>query len=284
MTVPCRRAAMLATLLLLSSGTTHAAEGYDNCTGTVASLPATITTQGVWCLKADLSTDIASGAAIRVETNNVTIECNGFRIGGLAAGAGTQAVGIHVPGRLNAVVRGCNVRGFAVGIFAQDGGGHVVEDNRVEASPRIGIEVHGAGSAVRRNIVTDTGGAPSAAWIPGIGIRVRHGADALDNTVSGVDPGTAGGEAVGIEGMTNGGGTIAGNRIGRMNPADNSYGVYDTGGSAVSRNFITGAGNSPGGGIACPGNTTTVSDNIVRGFAVGVWAGCTAVGNVVNSN
>ena len=47
----------LPTLLLAAlAAPAHAAESYDSCTGTISTLPATLTTQGTWCLQGDLST------------------------------------------------------------------------------------------------------------------------------------------------------------------------------------------------------------------------------------
>lgn len=133
-----------------------AAESYDNCTGFIDSLPATITTQGVWCLRGDLSTAMASGNAIQIQNNNVTIDCNRFKIGGLAGGEGSATVGIHGSGRHNASVRHCNLRGFYIGIHL-DGSGHVVDSNQVSDSLHIGIRVGGSGSVVSNNRVLGTG-------------------------------------------------------------------------------------------------------------------------------
>src|SRR5690242_4309124 len=94
---------------LLVPAAAAAAESYDNCSNTISSLPAVIATQGTWCLKGDLSTAITSGTAITINTNNVTIDCNNFKLGGLAAGAGTSTYGIFASNRLNATVRHCNV-------------------------------------------------------------------------------------------------------------------------------------------------------------------------------
>lgn len=128
-------ALFLAMSWLLPSPAT-AAESYDNCTGFIDSVPATLSTQGTWCLRKDLSTAISSGAAITIATNNVTINCNDFKLGGLAAGVGTQAKGILASDRLNTTVRRCNVRGFLYGVSMEGaGGGHVIEDN-----PRKGSE------------------------------------------------------------------------------------------------------------------------------------------------
>src|SRR5690606_36206278 len=81
----------------------------------IQSIPAVISTQGVYCLKRHVSGALATGSAIAVNTNNVTIDCNEFKIGNLAAGPGTQAVGIIASNRNNVTVRNCGVRGFQTG-------------------------------------------------------------------------------------------------------------------------------------------------------------------------
>src|SRR4249919_995356 len=75
------------------------AETFHTCGTTIASLPTVISAQGVYCLTHDLATAITSGDAIDVQTNNVTIDCNGYKIGGLAAGAASLTFGIHAFGR-----------------------------------------------------------------------------------------------------------------------------------------------------------------------------------------
>ena len=154
------------------SGQALAAESYDNCAGYIDALPVNINTQGVWCLRQDVATGIGSGAAITIATNNVTIDCNHFKIGGLAAGAGTKATGILASSRTNAVIRHCNVRGFNIGAYLS-GSGHVVEDNRFNNNYVTGVLVEGDGSVVRRNLVAVTGGstistsgAPWPTWAP----------------------------------------------------------------------------------------------------------------------
>ena len=117
-------------MFAFAPGTARAAASVDSCTGYVPSLPATITTHGTWCLAKDLSTGITSGAAITVTTNNVTIDCGGYKIGGLPAGPGTGTTGIQALGRQNTTVRDCAVRGFLRGI-SLEGNGQVVVGNRV---------------------------------------------------------------------------------------------------------------------------------------------------------
>src|SRR5690606_27849039 len=146
----------------------EAAQSYDNCTGFIDSLPATITRQGTWCLRKDLSTSITSGAAITITANNATIDCNDYKIGGLGAGSASQASGISAVDRQNATIRHCNVRGFYSGIDLLGGAGHLVEDNRLDNNLRYGIHVIGDNGRVRRNAVYDTGGAAGVSTVTGI--------------------------------------------------------------------------------------------------------------------
>src|SRR4029079_11229258 len=125
-----------------------AAQSYDNCTGYITVLPAIISTQGTWCLKQDLATANATGAAITINTNNVTIDCNNFKLGGLAAGLGTTAIGIHAAARINATARHCNIRGFLGCIYFSGitGGGHAIEDNRFDGNTYVAAQIEGDGS------------------------------------------------------------------------------------------------------------------------------------------
>src|SRR5262245_30193474 len=89
---------------LLVCGVPGASAETVNCTN-ITPVPATITLPGVYCLKQSLTTSIATGVAIEVQANNVVIDMNGFRLGGGAAGLGTETYGIHALNRLNVTVR-----------------------------------------------------------------------------------------------------------------------------------------------------------------------------------
>src|SRR5690606_10611061 len=151
----------------------------DSCTGFVDSVPATITVPGIWCLRKDLSTNVSSGNAVTIAANNVTLDCNDFKVGGLAAGNGSGARGIHASNRQNVAVRHCNVRGFHVGIDIFGGAGHLVEDNRLDSNLYVGLSVYGENSLVQRNRVYDTGGAVNSSYSYGI----LGKASVIDNTV-----------------------------------------------------------------------------------------------------
>ena len=68
-------ACLAATLLAPAPGR---AETFHHCTGFIDAVPAVLATQGVWCLRQDLATALNTGQIISIQTNNVTIDCNGY--------------------------------------------------------------------------------------------------------------------------------------------------------------------------------------------------------------
>jgi parallel beta-helix repeat protein len=238
------------------------AETYDTCAGFIDSLPAVLTSQGVWCLRGDLSTSMASGNAIEIAANNVTLDCNGFKIGGQAAGSGSTTAGIHAFNRQNATVRHCNVRGFFRGIDIGSGAGHLIEDNRLDNNLYFGISATGDNNLVRRNRVFDTGG--------GTGITTNYGiyagASVIDNLVDGVDA-TAATHAIGIR-LAGSGQVARGNVVRNLAAAASgqAYGILAISGVRVQGNHIH-AGSATGTvgygfryGAVC-------TDNTVYGFS-----------------
>jgi parallel beta-helix repeat protein len=264
-----------------------AAESYDNCTGFIDSLPAYVSSQGNWCLRKDLSTSISDGAAIVIAANNVTLDCNGFKIGGLAAGHGTKAIGIRPQaGMYNATVRNCRVRGFWLGIATQDGGGHVIEDNEFDGNTEVGISLYSPDSTVRHNIVMDTGGG-IATTNGAQGIVVSSGVDVIDNTIMGVVSNDLqqDNDARGIVVVDNANGSVVGNRVRGLVPsgAGPAIGILDftEGYSVIRDNIVQGLGLSGSIGIKCQGASTTSRDNVVVGFNLGV-ENCSTIGDTVN--
>ncbi len=178
---------LFASVLILLSVSGVKAET-TNCTE-ITALPAIITVQGVYCFKADLVTSMTSGNAIDIQTNNVTIDMNGFKLGGLGAGAATLANGVYALNRKNIILRNANIRGFLRGVLLEDtsagkkdSGGHIIEDSRIEGNRKTGIEIFGSGNSVRRNQILSTGGStvgPGATGISGSG----PGFEVIDNHV-----------------------------------------------------------------------------------------------------
>jgi len=206
----------LLVLLTLALTATPARAETVNCTA-ITSLPAAITVQGVYCFTGDLATAMTSGNAINIETNNVVLDLNGFKLGGLAAGPGTMATGILASNRQNLTIKNGTIRGFAVGIFLGDSGGsqgHVVEDIRADQNRLEGIDVRGSGNIVRNNQVVATGGSTvfgananaTGILVEGSGPRVLN-----NDVITTVKQGT--GIARGILLATVTGGLVVNNRI-----------------------------------------------------------------------
>src|SRR5262245_41245669 len=133
----------------------------------VTSLPAVITVQGVYCLTGDLSISITSGIAIEIAANNVVLDLNGHKIGGLGAGLGTTVLGIVAYSRQNVTIKNGSLRGFLVGIYLYDSffyttsQGHVIEDIRADQNTFVGFWTMGRGLIIRNNLVVATGGTTS---------------------------------------------------------------------------------------------------------------------------
>ena len=263
---------LIAALLLLTGifaapTSARAAQSYDNCTAFIDTIPATISTQGTWCLRHDVTTAITSGNAITIATNNVTIDCNDFKVGGLQAGNSSTANGIYAYGHLNATVRHCNVRGFYNGINLEgSGGGHLVEDNRLDQSLSIGINVVGDNNLVQRNRVYDTGGYPGNAYSYGI----IASADVVDNIVAGVFATAAQTFPYAI--IVDGGGSEArGNRVRGIVVAGGGVanGIYASGaGVTVDGNRVSSAAPISGYAISGNGANTFCSNNTEVNFSV----------------
>lgn len=262
-----------------------AAESYDSCTGTIASLPATISTQGVWCMDKDLATTISVGNAVAITANNVTIDCNHFKLGGLGAGPASSANGIYVDGKSNTVIRNCNIRGFYNGVMISgNGSGHVIEDNRFDGNLMVGINVAATLTTIRRNLIIDTGTSqPSPAT--GGGIFVSGQADVIDNTIDGVSPtGSPNANARGILFLANMGSVVEGNRIRNVFAMGTGtvLGItFEWEGNSVARGNILQGTAFTATAIHCNSANGLAADNVIIDFTTAV-SNCASSGNVVN--
>lgn len=274
--------ALLAGLWATTSATTAHAETYNTCAGFITSVPTTISTQGTWCLKQDLSTAIASGSAIEITTNNVTIDCNNFKLGGLAAGDGSKALGIHSLNKLNITIRNCTIRGFYGGAWLEGGatsGGHLVENNRFDQNLQTGLEVQGDGSTVRGNFIYDTGGAIGQTMAHGL--ITLHDVDVIDNTIADVNSLV---DPYGMAIISNFGGVVTGNRIRGLwtvNGYYNRIGIFanNNTNAVIQDNVIinTGSNQTNATGVYCQlgsGTGSRIRNNRVLNFAV-VHKDCT---------
>lgn len=267
--VPVLVLSCLAAALASVPTSARAAESYDNCKGFIDTLPATINTQGTWCLRKDLNTNLESGEAIDVVVNNVTLDCNDFKIGNLLAGAGNSATGVRALDRSNFTVRNCNVRGFGYGVaLLSSGTGNVIEDNRVDSSRRFGIFDSSSSSTIRRNFINDTVSLGQA-----VGIVTSGNHDILDNTIDTVSG--AGGNTYGILVSATDDSTVRGNRVRTVVASELdalAYGIRVNDAfsyAMVADNFLSSGGASvlPDTiGIGCNASNTFVRDNVMGGF------------------
>jgi len=256
----------LLTLLLTAPGAW--AETID-CTP-ITTLPYVITVQGIYCFTGNLATSMATGRAIDIQTNNVTIDLNGWKLGGLAAGAGTLTQGISAFQRKNITIRNGIIRGFFYGIRLDDNSpyttsqGHLIEDIRADQNTWTGIEVRGRGNTVRRNQVVDTGGSTERSWVYGIQLR-GPGGRVLNNDISGTAA-TASSPARGLYFSSADGAVVEGNRIDDVSSGGNTYGVFIN-----SSNDVLVRGNSiisASTGIMYNASTGKYKDNLTSGVII----------------
>jgi len=186
-----------------------------NCTP-ITALPTVITSQGIYCLTGNLKTNMISGNAIEIQANNVTIDLNGWKLGGLPAGDLTTANGIYAWNKRKITIRNGTIRGFYQGILLEDssGGassGHLIEDIRADRNTFMGMFIRGRYSIVRRNRVVYTGGSTVSG--PAMGIRLEgDGTRALNNDI--IDTTATDGYAgYGLHLISADGAVVEGNRI-----------------------------------------------------------------------
>ncbi len=241
-------ASLLAALALAAAAAPAGAETL-NCTP-INAVPAVITLPGVYCFTKSLVTTISTGKAIDIQANNVVLDMNGHRLGGLGAGLGTTADGIYSFNRQNITIRNGTVRGFLIGVRMGGSGGsqgHLVEDVRADLNTYTGIRVEGTGNIVRNNQVVATGGTTSgftSAWgivVIGVGARV------INNDVITVTDG--GGVSFGIS-ITDGSDGLAVNN--RITSAD--MGVQYAGSTGKYRDNLTSNVTTPYTGGTDAGN------------------------------
>ena len=235
----------LLLLLLITTLATSAQAETINCTP-VTSLPATIDTQGLYCLIGNLATSQTSGNAIQINANNVTFDLNGWKVGGQGAGTGTAAYGIYSTA-VNVTVKNGIVRGFRAGIWLT-GRGATVQGITADQNTFLGIWVEGPGSIVQGNQVVDTGGSTTGANVNAIGIYVQgSGSLVQNNLVSGLTS-TGGGGETGIYFLTTATqSTARGNIVSdteRPTGGGSSSGIWMNGTAAVavSGNIVTNFG------------------------------------------
>jgi len=253
-----------------------------NCTA-ITSLPTIITVQGIYCFTGNLATNMTTGYAIEIQTNNVVIDLNGWKLGGLAAGTATTAIGIYAFQRKNITIRNGTIRGFDYGIYLDDtypytiSQGHLIEDIRADMNTFAGILVEGRGSIVRRNQVVDTGGSTVSSNPYAYGIVLYgSGVRALNNDISGTAT-TGSGSGYGLAISYANGAVAEGNRINDVSSGTGiTYGILisNSFGMLVRGNNVTSADY----GIRYSSGTGKYMDNLTSDIATTAFSGGTPAG------
>jgi len=236
-----RRLAATATAVVIAGGFGAASWADTGKCDKISSVPAVISSPGVYCLDRPLTFTVAIGAAITIASDDVTLDLAGFTLAGQTRVA-THATGISAVNRHNITVRDGTVRGFEKGILLNGGSNHLVERVRAVDNQILGISVIGDHSVARQNQVADTPGRPGSP--PGALAVLGDGGRAVDNDVFGFVGREAGevtetGWGIGVAGQ---GVVVHGNRVGTPSGSGPTIGVTVLqGGSAlVTDNRITG--------------------------------------------
>ncbi len=263
----------LATALMATPAKAETIE----CT-VIDSIPFIITVQGIYCFKGNLATTLTSGNLITVTVNNVTIDMNGFKLGGLGAGAGTTANGIVAINRRNITIRNGSIRGFLNGI-SLDGGaanssGHLLEDLRLDGNRVIGARVEGTGNIIRNNLVVNTGPSDISTSAFGLFINLSNDSVVEGNVISSVSESLA---AEGIIVQSSSLIEVRNNTILRTKDATNNRGITVIVATDVTiiGNRILNPTTTGTVGIIDSGSSTGVNciDNIIAGYTTPL-SGC----------
>lgn len=254
------------------------------CTA-ITYIPYVIVAEGVYCFTDNLDTSMTSGNAIEVQTDNVVINLNGWKLDGLGAGMATETSGIFSFQHKNITIRNGTIRGFYRGIWLDDvtpytvSHGHLIEDTRCEMNTHVGIMIQGNSIIVRRNQVVATGGTTVRDWASGIRFT-GPGGKAIDNDISRTAA-TGSGSPVGMDFFESHGAVAEGNRIDYFSTdTGESFGLNVRGPSSdvlVIGNRITGA--DYGIFYAADGSTGKYRDNLTSGVTTPYTGGTDAGGN-----
>ena len=259
-----------------------AARGTDSCRAYIDTLPAVVSTPGVYCLRAGLATATSTGTAITVAGHHITIDCNDFRLRGTAA-TSTRAIGIAADNKANTIVRNCHIDGFGSGIVLT-GNGHEVYGNRLERITTEGISVASSPGSIRDNRLSDIG-VDGMRPVPRA-IVATGDVDILRNVIYRVQGQHDTSPTIAILSKSGQSNVIAGNEVMRVGNtlSGGAVGIRTTG-SAASRTVIrdnlvsASSGNATGYGIWCGSAKAIARGNQVAGWDSALLK-CVSSGNV----
>ena len=130
-----------------------------HCTA-ISSLPATLSSAGVYCLTQDLTYAPISGSAVNITADSVMLDLNGHALRGTGA-SNVESVGVNVAGQKYFTITNGTIAGFSRGVAAVSDGktrakGGLIDHLKVQRSFLYGLLVDCDGCVIRDNMVTDT--------------------------------------------------------------------------------------------------------------------------------
>ncbi len=273
-------AAAMAAFISLAPTSSPARAETMLCTE-ITALPFIITTQGVYCLKKNLNVNLSAdgSAAITINSGNVTIDFNGFRVNNQAPLATNQALGVHAQDRKNITLRNGFIRGFYFGVWLEEiatdaSSSHLVEGMKIADSGSYGIVVEGDQSVIRDNRVLATGGGP-VTFAYGIYLSRDDDGIVSGNIVSGVSE-TASNFGVRVTNSIRV--KVTGNEISGVNGNINNFAISLSSAdqAIIARNRLLNDPATGTGGIVDSGGSENVAclDNEIGGHTAAPLTGC----------
>lgn len=247
----------------------------------ITSIPWTISAPGVYCLNSDFNVTLPSGAAISIDSSNVTLDLNRHSLNYLPTAASAYVSGITLTQQKNVVIKNGSIQGFYIAIALFDSlpytttQGNVIEDIAAEGSTLFGLYVEGQGNLVSGNRVARTGGSSSA-----VGILVV-GPDNVVRNNEVIATGSPTQSAFAIYGYGCTGLIVDENRVsGVMSQGSASFGIYFFASShgivhnnSVDKADASGATSPRSYGIAFDSSTdNAVVGNRITAFYWGIYA------------
>ncbi|MDJ0613134.1 MAG: hypothetical protein QNJ29_05615 [Rhizobiaceae bacterium] len=250
----------------------------------ITTIPTVINASGIYCLKGNLGTNLAAGNIISIEANNVVIDLNGWRVGGLAGGDGTLATAFASVGRRNITIRNGTIRGFAAAISASglNTAGHRYENLLIEGATSAGMIIDGAAHRIENNQFFDIGSSSVLQGASGIisGPQALSGSHIVGNSFASInETSTSNGIRLSSGGILN---VIKDNTIANVFGPGTNVGILigSMADTIIQGNRVMNPGVASGAaGISIGSSARMIcADNIVDGYTTAI-VGCNTLSN-----
>ena len=244
------RQLLAAIFVLLAAAPASTFAETNDCT-VISTVPATLSSSGVYCINDDLVLAGSTGTAVTITADSVTLDLNGHALRSKAS-ANTATTGVAVSGHKYFTIIDGTIAGFgnAIDVESPAGGprslGGLIADIKVQRSVALAIGLDCDGCVVRNNLVTETIVPASISGFSALGISVNGTGDQISgNRVFNTHSVPTGAEAFAIY-------VLASN-------------------STVSQNYVANdhIANPREFGIIASGANDIVSNNQVQGLPAG---------------